>query len=96
MLYQGDSKKEIEGRYDFILHGYAEGGVDRLRLSDLPGRPEELAFSFRHFAVLNGMFQLSQPFEVERIEVELQPDGKKKKEVRKNFSWRQATADSAP
>ena len=94
VLYQGDSRKEVKGDYDLILHGHAEGSVGQHRLSDLSGSPEDQSFSFRHFATLDGAFQLSEPFEVERIEVELLPGGKKKEAVKKSFSWRQAMADS--
>ena len=96
VLDQGESEKESEGTYDFVVHGYAEGSVGQFRLSDLPGRPEDQSFSFRHFATIDGAFQLSESFGVERIEVELLPGGEQNDALTKSFNWRQVMADSVP
>lgn len=94
VLYQGDFSKIAEGRYDLVLHGHVEGSPGRYRLSDLAENGEQQSFSFRHFVALNGEFQLSERFEVERVEVEVAPSNKKLKAIHKSFSWRGAMSGS--
>lgn len=94
VLYQGDFSNVAEGNYDLVLHGHAEGGSGQYHLADLVEDEQKWSFSFRHFVVLNGEFQLPEKFEVERVEVEVSPGGKKSEAINKSFSWRQAMADS--
>lgn len=95
VLYQGDFSNIVEGRYDLVLHGHAEGSPGQYRLSDLvEDGQQQQSFSFRHFVALSGEFQLPQSFEVERIEVEVSPGGRKSEAVSKSFSWRRAMSDS--
>ena len=94
VLYQGDFSDTVEGRYDLVLHGHAEGSPRQYRLSDLTEDSEQQSFSFRHFVALSGEFQLSERFEVERVEVEVSPGDKELGAINKSFSWRQAMSDS--
>ena len=93
VLYQGDFSNIVEGRYDLVLHGHAEGSSGQYRLSDLVEDGQQQSFSFRHFVALNGEFQLPERFEVERIEVKVSPSNKKLGAINKSFSWRQAMSD---
>ena len=93
VLYQGDFSNIVEGRYDLVLHGHAEGSSGQYRLSDFVEDGQQQSFSFRHFVALNGEFQLPERFEVERIEVKVSPSNKKLGAINKSFSWRQAMSD---
>lgn len=93
VLYQGDFSNIVEGRYDLVLHGHAEGSPGQYRLSALAEDSEQRSFSFRHFVALSGEFQLPERFEVERVEVEVSPSDKKRGAINKSFSWRRAMSD---
>ena len=93
VLYHGDFSNVAEGRFDLVLHGHAEGSPGRYRLSELAEDGQQQSFSFHHFVVLNGEFQLPERFEVERVEVEVSPSDKKSGAIHKSFSWRQAMSD---
>lgn len=93
VLYQGDFSKIAEGRYDLVLHGHVEGSPGQYRLSKLGENGDQQSFSFRHFAALNGEFQLPERFEVERVEVEVSPSNKKLGAINKSFSWRGAMSN---
>lgn len=93
VLYQGDFSKIAEGRYELVLHGHVEGSPGQYRLSDLGENGKQQSFSFRHFAALNGEFQLPERFEVERVEVKVSPGDKKLGAINKSFSWRGAMSD---
>ena len=93
VLYQGDFPNIAEGRYDLVLHGHAEGSPEQYRLSDLVEDGQQQSFSFHHFTTLSGAFRLPERFEVERVEVEVAPSGKKSEVINKSFSWRRAMSD---
>ncbi len=93
VLYQGDFSNIVEGRYDLVLHGHAEGSPGQYRLSGLAKDSQQQSFSFRHFVALSGEFKLPERFEVERVEVEVSPSDKKLGAINKSFSWRRAMSD---
>ena len=94
VLYQGDFSNIVEGRYDLVLHGHAEGSPGQYRLPSLVDDGRQQSLSFRHFTALSGEFQLPERFEVERIKVEVFPGDKKQGAIHESFSWRRAMSDS--
>ena len=94
VLYKGDFSNTMEGRYDFVLHGYAGDAPRQYRLSDLAEEGQERFFSLRHFVSLGGEFRLPERFEVERIEVQVSPRDDRQGAINESFGWRQAISDT--
>ena len=93
VLYQKQADKDVQGRYDVVFYGRREGTEVKHRLSELIDPQEMREFSFRYFEKLRGQFSLPPGLEVLRLEVEVNPTGKRIKPMQRLFEWRELVAE---
>ena len=82
------SVKVIEGTVDLFLVGERGGRTARLSLQDLSGEAsQEVAFRFRNFQQVEGVFTLPRGFVPRQVLIRLNAKGSRRKQVERAFDW---------
>ena len=88
LTHVNKSDKVADGRVDVEIQGLRDGYRLRLPLSNL-AEPDstDLAFTFKHFRRIEGVFQLPNNFVPEKVHVAVFESGRKKSSFQKIYNW---------
>ncbi len=83
----GKNKNIVSGDVQIKLHAVSDGEKRVLSLKDVTSEMPNTAFKLRYFQAFETEIQLPENVKVEKIEVIATTDGKKPKNVTREFEW---------
>ena len=89
------NKKVAKGKINVTIDGKQEGQMRRIEVLDLDSaNGDTLTYSFKYFQRLNGVFELPDNFQPQKILINVEPDAKSKQPLQLSYSWNELISGS--
>ncbi len=89
------NKKVAKGNIKVTIDGKQEGEMRRIQVLELDAATgDALKYSFKYFQRLNGVFELPENFQPQKILIEVEPNAKSKQPLQLSYSWNELISGS--
>ncbi len=89
------NKKVAKGKINVTIDGKQEGQMRRIEIPDLDSvKGDTLTYSFKYFQRLNGVFELPENFQPQKILINVEPAAKSKQPLQLSYSWNELISGS--
>jgi len=87
LIQAGRQDRRVSGSLRAAVVASADDGEQRVLLREPGGEGSELRFAFRYFQILEGEVELPVGFDPQRVDVDMDADGRGSETVRISFPW---------